>query len=162
MIVDFDSAMLSLDENEGCLKNKIIKRKVSMPHSVSLIDIDGDCMADLFLTVVDPSTQKTYYELYIRREVSVSDEDLESDFYANSSSSSGISSSSGSLTMLKGMNAYCLVQRDELPMHMNNLVNFADADRDGMVDMIFVTKNDLSLHVFYNKLLQKQSNSNTA
>jgi hypothetical protein len=45
------------------------------------------------------------------------------------------------------------VQRDEIPSQTNNLFHFADVDRDGMTDLLFVTKNDLSLHVFYNKLL---------
>lgn len=39
-----------------------------MPHSTSLIDIDGDCMSDLFVTVTDSQTGKSYYEIYIRRE----------------------------------------------------------------------------------------------
>ena len=45
--------MLVLDETEGCLQKKIGKRKLSTPHSTSMIDIDGDCMSDLFLTVTD-------------------------------------------------------------------------------------------------------------
>jgi hypothetical protein len=31
--------------------------------------------------------------------------------------------------------------------------NFADVDRDAMVDLLFITKNDLSLHVYFNKLI---------
>jgi hypothetical protein len=33
-----------------------------------MIDFDGDCLSDLFVTVVDTSTGKTYYEIYLRRE----------------------------------------------------------------------------------------------
>lgn len=39
-----------------------------MPHSGSLIDLDGDCLSDLFLTVKDVSTGKQFYEIYLRRE----------------------------------------------------------------------------------------------
>jgi hypothetical protein len=45
--------MLVTDETEGCLQRKSNLRKLSIPHSVSLIDLDGDCLSDLFLTVVD-------------------------------------------------------------------------------------------------------------
>jgi hypothetical protein len=96
----------------------------------------------LFLTVVDSSTGKTYYEIYHRREqeTSTSDDDLVS---ANSSSES---------TPLKGLNSFCLIVREEVPAYTNNLFTFADIDRDAMVDLLFVTKNDLSLHIYFNKL----------
>jgi hypothetical protein len=61
-------------------------------------------------------------------------------------------SSNDSDTTLKGLNSFCLVAREELPSNTNNLFHFTDIDRDSMVDMIFITKNDLSLHVYYNKL----------
>ena len=57
--------------------------------------------------------------------------------------------------MLKGLNSLCLVTREEVPSQTNNLFYFADIDRDAMVDMLFVTKNDLSLHVYYNKLVNQ-------
>lgn len=96
----------------------------------------------MFLTVVDSSTGKTYYEIYHRREqeTSTSDDDLVS---ANSSSES---------TPLKGLNSFCLIVREEVPAYTNNLFTFADIDRDAMVDLLFVTKNDLSLHIYFNKL----------
>ena len=65
---DFDSSMTVLDETEGCLQRKITKKKLSTPHSTSLLDLDGDCMSDLFITVTDTSTGKSYYEIYHRRE----------------------------------------------------------------------------------------------
>jgi hypothetical protein len=52
-IKDFESAMLDNDETDGCLQRKAGKRKLSTPHSTSLIDFDGDCLSDLFLTVTD-------------------------------------------------------------------------------------------------------------
>ena len=57
---------------------------------------------------------------------------------------------------LRGMNAYCLVSREEIPSLTGNLFHFADVDRDAMIDMLFVTKNDLSLHIYYNKLPNMQ------
>jgi len=33
-----------------------------------MIDLDGDCLSDLFLTVKDVSTGSYYYEIYLRRE----------------------------------------------------------------------------------------------
>ena len=47
--------------------------------------------------------------------------------------------------------------RDEVPSQTYNMFQFTDVDRDGMVDMLFMTKSDLSLHIFYNKLGQAYS-----
>jgi len=44
------------------------------------------------------------------------------------------------------------VTREEIPSLSGNLFHFTDVDRDAMVDMLFVTRNDLSLHIYYNKL----------
>lgn len=52
-IRDFNSSMLVQDETEGCLQRKSGKKKLSQPHSTTLIDLDGDCMSDLFITVTD-------------------------------------------------------------------------------------------------------------
>ena len=67
-IRDFDSSMLVQDETEGCLQRKTGIKKLSTPHSTSLIDLDGDCMSDLFMTVTDQLTGKSFYEIYLRRE----------------------------------------------------------------------------------------------
>jgi hypothetical protein len=48
--------MLVRDETEGCISKSLAKQKLTTPHSASLIDLDGDCLSDLFLTVEDPST----------------------------------------------------------------------------------------------------------
>jgi hypothetical protein len=44
------------------------------------------------------------------------------------------------------------VTRQEVPSNTNNLFTFADIDRDAMVDMLFINKKDLKLHVYFNKL----------
>lgn len=130
--------MLVQDEMEGCMSRKIEKKKLSKPHSSSLIDFDGDCMSDLFLTINDVATGKNYYEIYIRREKETSEE--------------GDDTSGMSATELRGLNTYCLVTREEIPSNSNNLFHFADVDRDAMVDMIFFSKNDQTINVYYNKL----------
>lgn len=66
-ITDFDHSMLVTDETEGCLVRKTGKRRLSVPHSTSLIDFDGDCLSDLFITTTDQVSGKTYYEIYLRR-----------------------------------------------------------------------------------------------
>lgn len=58
--------MLVTDETEGCISRTLPKATLSQPHSSSMIDLDGDCISDLFLTVTDGYT--TYYEIYLRRE----------------------------------------------------------------------------------------------
>jgi len=64
LLRDFDSSMLVLDETEGCLQRKIGKKKLTSPHSTTLIDFDGDCLSDLFITVTDIASGKSYYEIY--------------------------------------------------------------------------------------------------
>jgi hypothetical protein len=86
---------------------------------------------------VDSNTGKTYYEIFLRREKEVINYDEDS---TNSTSD----------TFLKGLNSLCLVSREEVPAHASNLFAFADIDRDAMVDMLFITRNDLSLNVYYN------------
>lgn len=131
------------DETEGCLQRKSGKRKLTTPHSSALIDFDGDCLSDLFITIIDQASGKAYYEIYIRREKETNDEMNED----------SVNSTVEFDPSIKGLNAYCLAAREEIPSSTNNLFHFADVDRDAMVDMLFITKNDLSLHVYYNKLL---------
>lgn len=40
---------------------------LSIPHSTAYLDLDGDCMPDLFLTKTDPVSSETIYEIYIQR-----------------------------------------------------------------------------------------------
>lgn len=68
----FDHAMLVRDPKEGCTRKPLENKRLTVPHSIALIDIDGDCMADLFMTVMDLTTGKKFYEILLRREVSES------------------------------------------------------------------------------------------
>jgi len=88
---------------------------------------------------------KEYYEIYLRRErvSSLAEEDEDS----------SKSSSSSTKPPVKGLNTFCLISRDEVPQGSGNLFQFADIDRDGMIDMLYVNSNNLNLTVHYNKLL---------
>jgi hypothetical protein len=101
------------------------------------------------MTINDPITGKNYYEIYIRRERDQSDD---TEDYAGPTVSSGNATFSAGAADLKGLNTFCLVAREEIPANLNNLFHFADVDRDAMVDMIFFSKNDMSINVYFNKL----------
>jgi hypothetical protein len=50
-------------------KSLIESPELTTPHSVSMIDFDGDCLSDLFMTVQEQDNpSKKYYEIYLRRE----------------------------------------------------------------------------------------------
>jgi len=104
-----------------------------MPHSSSLIDLDGDCLSDLFLTVKDMSTGNYFYEIYLRREKGtlVDNADLENNE-----------------TTQTGLNSFCLVAREEISQ--GSIFQFADIDRDGMIDMVYSL--GLTLNIHYNRL----------
>lgn len=70
-----------------------------MPHSSSLIDLDGDCLSDLFLTVKDVSTGNYFYEIYLRREKGTLVDSTDSDSNDNTQT---------------GLNSFCLVAREEI------------------------------------------------
>ena len=63
-------------------------------------------MTDLFLTVVDSLNGKTYYEIFLRREKEVPTSQNDED---------SANSTLGTDGMLKGLNSFCLVQREEVP-----------------------------------------------
>ena len=134
--MDFENAILVKEETEGCLNKTSTKRKLSSPHSATIIDFDGDCMSDLFLTVTDGYT--TYYEIFMRREIDLDNEDESMQAHSNGE--------------VSGLNTFCLISRVELPRESRNLISFADVDRDSLVDMIYVSKDNLNLNIYYNKL----------
>lgn len=64
---NFKTAMV--DDDCGGLQSPIDNPILTSPHTVSRPDFDGDCMADLFLTIQDENDpSKKYYEIYLRRE----------------------------------------------------------------------------------------------
>ena len=100
IIKDFETSMLVIDETEGCLQRgtNFGSRKLSTPHTAAQIDFDGDCLSDLFLTVVDSLTGKTFYEIYHRREQEPQNTDEEN---TNSTDPDSI--------LLKGLHSFCLI-----------------------------------------------------
>ena len=142
-IMDFASSMLVQDQTEGCLyqsKEQMAAKKLTTPHSVTLVDFDGDCISDLFVTVEDKG--KKYYEIYLRRERA---KKLIKDETEVKEKSDG----------LKGLNSYCLVSRELIPATTKNLFSFADVDRDGMIDMMYLENSGsggLDLVIHYNQL----------
>ena len=97
-----------------------------------MIDLDGDCLSDLFLTVKDVSTGTYFYEIYLRREKATLSEAVDSE-------------NSETFTSL---NSFCLVAREEIAA--GSIFQFADIDRDGMIDMIY--SSGLNLNIHYNRL----------
>jgi hypothetical protein len=58
-----------VDPECGGKQSLVTKPELTTPHSVSMIDFDGDCLSDLFLTVQEQDApNKKYYEIYVRRE----------------------------------------------------------------------------------------------
>eukprot|EP00352_Strombidinopsis_acuminata_P007097 CAMPEP_0176362462 /NCGR_PEP_ID=MMETSP0126-20121128/18448_1 /TAXON_ID=141414 ORGANISM="Strombidinopsis acuminatum, Strain SPMC142" /NCGR_SAMPLE_ID=MMETSP0126 /ASSEMBLY_ACC=CAM_ASM_000229 /LENGTH=120 /DNA_ID=CAMNT_0017718395 /DNA_START=655 /DNA_END=1017 /DNA_ORIENTATION=- len=113
------------DSSEGCRQDYLSDAVLSTPHSASLVDFDGDCISDLFITVT--SGGKSYYEIYLRRERVASLSEVE-DEAANKTTVNA---------PVKGLNSYCLIARQEVPDYSGNLFTFSDIDRDGMIDMLY-------------------------
>ena len=81
-----------VDPNCGGVQSLIKSPILSTPHSVSMVDLDGDCIADLFLTLVDEANpERKFFEIFLRRE------------YENKNKSV-----SGS-TKIDGLHSLCLV-----------------------------------------------------
>ena len=58
-----------VDPDCGGLVSPLATAELTTPHSVSMVDFDGDCLADLFITVQDQERpSKKFYEIYLRRE----------------------------------------------------------------------------------------------
>ena len=117
----FEHALLIRDENYGCIDKPIENKRLTVPHSIGLVDFDGDCMADLFVTVQDLTTGKKYYEIYLRREVSESvkittTSETQTSTPSNSTTAQTSSASEEeSAEQLTGLGSFCLVQREEVP-----------------------------------------------
>ena len=128
--------MLVQDETEGCMSKQLSSVQLAQPHFSSVIDLDGDCLSDLFLTVRDVETGRHFYEIYLRRER------LDSSFSESESGEDHVS----------GYNSFCLVAREEIEPEWN--FKFADVDRDGMIDMVYTKGTELTVH--YNRLLNEK------
>lgn len=119
---------------------------MSSPHSTSFLDLNGDCMADIFMQKTRFNTDSKgkvtyqhYYEIYLAR-------------------------------MMDGNLKYCL---DRANSDMNFVtreahngdeaerivpfIEFVDIDRDGMIDAYFVHEG--KLYIYYNMLKRKEYSS---
>ena len=157
----FDSALLSSNPEEGCIQKTIENKRLTVPHSSALIDFDGDCMSDLFVTIQDLTTGKKYYEIYLRRERSESVDIGKKTIVNNSKTTAANETSTNqsakdSVDVLNGLGSFCLVTREEIPEQIHNLFNFADIDRDGMIDMFYVNmqadNTGINMLIHYNAL----------
>jgi len=93
---------LMVDKNCGGAKSRIEAPELTTPHSVSMVDFDGDCLSDLFMTVQEQDNpSKKYYEIYLRREQLQDPESLDK-------------------PRTNGLNSFCLVQFDDISNIQNN------------------------------------------
>ena len=66
--VDFSDFVIKNQDNEECMDPNN-NDPISLPHSNSFLDLDGDCMPDIFLTKLSSKngTFSPYYEIYSQR-----------------------------------------------------------------------------------------------
>ena len=62
-MTSFNDALIADDDD--CM-TPFDSKQLTTPHSVAMLDFDGDCMSDLFLT--SKHGGENYYEFYMRRE----------------------------------------------------------------------------------------------
>lgn len=53
VVKSFKDAITVKDESEGCIARQLDSKILTTPHSAAIVDFDGDCMSDLFVTVKD-------------------------------------------------------------------------------------------------------------
>lgn len=129
----FSNFLISSREDNRC-KDPNPADMISTPHSNSFVDLDGDCMPDIFLqkTRITESTFATYYQTYF-------------EIYTQK--------------VINNKLRFCLIQTnaflndqpatntqrsDSVP-----LVQFVDINRDSMTDLVFY--DDKNIFVYYNK-----------
>ncbi|KAH8102947.1 integrin alpha N-terminal domain-containing protein [Cristinia sonorae] len=102
--------------------------KIADPHSNAAIDLNGDCLADIFLVCDDVNGIDKYFQIWINHKD----------------------------------DGYALAQSTKFPRGLQS-VTFSDVDRDGTLDMLFVTCDSVSnasgagsgcsVNIAYNKQL---------
>jgi len=137
---EFNDFILTPEMDTNCMQpNDDI---LSSPHSNAFLDIDGDCIPDLFLqkTKKVVSEGKTtfynYFEIYITKNVN------ETNMYC-------LVESGKSLTRQKPQEK---IEDVNVP-----LIQFNDFDRDGMLDLLFYHENEI--HIHFNLLIPKSFNT---
>ena len=101
---------------------------ISAPNSNSFIDLNGDCMSDIFLQKQHEKkdgTYENYYEIYIHAQLDVN---------GQNETRYCLQHTNMQMAPMKPVDA-----NEQHPETKNiPLVTFEDVDRDGMMDMIFV------------------------
>lgn len=63
-ILQFSDYVLTSKDNSMCLDPNF-SDIISTPHSNSYLDLNGDCMPDIFLTKVNALTKEPYFQIYV-------------------------------------------------------------------------------------------------
>jgi len=154
----FDSVPLAKAEPD-CITRGPSQVRLTSPHSASLIDIDGDCLSDLFLTVEDVTSGRKYYEIWQRRETATN-LDISGAAPVQQSAKSKAQrkvedeDEETPSNMLTGQQSFCLISREDMPQGTHNLISLVDVDRDGMVDMVYAKQTGGPIEIFthFNRL----------
>ena len=64
--IEFKDMILSSADDSNCLDFNG-EDEISSPHSNTFVDLNGDCIPDIFLTRIEQSTGQLYYEVYIQK-----------------------------------------------------------------------------------------------
>ena len=135
--VDFKSFLITPEEDPLCQVPSDTDL-ISSPHSNAFLDLDGDCIPDIFMQKIKKTSVngtdvfKAYYEIYIQKIMK-----KESKFC--------LMHTNNSLTLDIAVSS--LIASD-IP-----LIQFVDMDRDGMLDLMFYHKG--AVHIHYNQHLIK-------
>lgn len=156
IVKDFTSSIPMVKPEPDCITQGLPSARLTSPHSVSLIDLDGDCMADLFLTVEDSSSGRKFYEIWLRRETQTT-LDLSAEAPAPKAGKTVKQKQDDEefpSNTLTGLQSFCLVTREEIPSGIHNMFALADVDRDGMIDMVYLKddRSPMTLYTHYNRL----------
>lgn len=113
---DFVSSVPMAKPEPDCITKSLSSSRLTSPHSAALIDIDGDCMSDLFLTVEEISSGRKFYEIWLRRETQTT---LDLTKEAPTANASKVNKTSAEedfpANTLTGLQSFCLVTREEIP-----------------------------------------------
>ena len=118
----------------GVVSKKCIEpppeRALASPGTVAYIDMDGDWVADIVMTTKDPSTNQVFLEIYM---TILSKEEVHD----------------------PGFNfktRYWLIKRVPLPEDIDPILQIADFDREGMVDILGYSPSKKAIYIFLNGL----------
>ena len=140
--VDFSTFVYQNSEDADCLDDPHPDAIISQPHSSAYLDLNGDCLPDIFMnkqrTYTDPTDGKQYTENYFEIYVQKIDVTTNKQKYC-------LKHTNQHLTM-----DYKVEAGNEATVP---LVQFVDMNRDAMPDMVYY--HDKKIYVFYNKIWPK-------